>query len=87
MFGQPWGQKIQKPLAGRLLSFFLGGSIMTCITFFSVKQNVKDIFFDGHRRKEQQKEIDISKSINFEDIIENELDFHGYGTANIEIQQ
>ena len=60
---------------------------MTCITFFSVKQNVKDIFFDGHRRKEQQKEIDISKSINFEDIIENELDFHGYGTANIEIQQ
>ena len=24
---------------------------------------------------------------SFEDIIENELDFHGYGTAKIEIQQ
>ena len=31
--------------------------------FFSVKQNVKDIFIDGHKRKEEQKESDISKSI------------------------
>ena len=31
--------------------------------FFSVKRNVKDIFIDGHRRKEQQKESDILKSI------------------------
>ena len=36
---------------------------MKCITFFSVKQNVKDIPIDGHRRKEQQKERHISKSI------------------------
>ena len=28
--------------------------------FFSVKQNVKDIFIDDHRRKEQRKERDIS---------------------------
>ena len=31
--------------------------------FFSVKQNFKDIFIDGYRKKEQQKESDISKSI------------------------
>ena len=31
--------------------------------FLSVKQNVKDVFIDGHRRKEQQKEIYILKSI------------------------
>ena len=31
--------------------------------FFSVKQNTKDNFIDGHRRKEKQKECDISKSI------------------------
>ena len=43
--------------------FFCGGSIMTCITSFQQKQNVKDIFIDGHRRKEQQKDSDISKSI------------------------
>ena len=66
--------------------------------FFSVKQNVKDILIDGHRRKEEQKESDIYrnrlKKLNFENlgitsqvIIENELDFHGYGTAKIEIQQ
>ena len=30
---------------------------------FSVKQNVKDDFIDGHRRTEQQKESDILKSI------------------------
>ena len=28
--------------------------------FFSVKQNVKDIFIDDHRGKEQRKERDIS---------------------------
>ena len=27
------------------------------------------------------------KKLNFEDIIENELDVHGYDTAKIEIQQ
>ena len=48
--------------------------------FFSVKQNVKDIFIEGHRRKKQQKERDISKSIE-------KVKFHGYGTAKIEIQQ
>ena len=31
--------------------------------FFPVKQNVKSILIDGYRRKEQQKESDISKSI------------------------
>ena len=31
--------------------------------FFSIKKNLKDIFIDGQRRKEQQKESDISKSI------------------------
>ena len=31
--------------------------------FFSLKQNVEGIFIDGHRRKEQQKESDILKSI------------------------
>ena len=62
--------------------------------FFSLKQNVKDILINGHRRKEQQKESDISKSIEkvkpsikpLRDIIETELDFHGYGTAKIESQ-
>ena len=43
--------------------------------FFSVKQNVKDIF------------IDIFFDKTFEDIRENELDFHDYGTAKIEFQQ
>ena len=36
------------------------GSIMTSIT---LKQNVKHIFIDGHRRKEKQKESEILKSI------------------------
>ena len=55
--------------------------------FFSVKQNVKYIFIDGHRRKEHQKESDISKSIEkvklktFKKLIENEFDFYGYDTA------
>ena len=31
--------------------------------FLSVNQNVKDIFIDVQRRKKQQKEKDISKSI------------------------
>ena len=61
---------------------------------FSVKQkdifkDVKDIFIDGHRREEQQKDSRL-KNLNFdktfEDITENELDFYGYGTAKIEIQ-
>ena len=31
--------------------------------FFSVKQNIKDIFIESHRRKGQQKESNISKSV------------------------
>ena len=49
---------------------------------------------DGNRKTEQQKESHILKSIEklnfdktFEDLIENELEFHGYGTGKIEIQQ
>ena len=38
------------------------GDIMTYY-FFSVKQNVKDILIEDHRRKEQQQESEISKSI------------------------
>ena len=68
----------------------MGEEVSWPVLLFSVKQNVKYI-----RRKEQQKESDISKSIEkklnfdktFENIIENELDFHGYSTAKIEIQQ
>ena len=68
----------------------MGEEVSWPVLLFSVKQNVNYI-----RRKEQQKESDISKSIEkklnfdktFENIIENELDFHGYSTAKIEIQQ
>ena len=68
----------------------MGEEVSWPVLLFSVKQNVKYI-----RRKEQQKESDISKSIEkklnfdktFENIIENELDFHGYSTAKMEIQQ
>ena len=68
----------------------MGEEVSWPVLLFSVKQDVKYI-----RRKEQQKESDISKSIEkklnfdktFENIIENELDFHGYSTAKIEIQQ
>ena len=62
--------------------------------FFPVKQNVKNIFIDGHRRKEQKKTVIFRnqlKKLNFdqtfENIKENELDFHGHGTAKIEMQQ
>ena len=66
--------------------------LATIYYFFSVKQNVKDIFIDSHRTKGQQKASNILISIklfdkNFEDIIENEVNFHDYGTAEIEIQQ
>ena len=55
---------------------------------FSIKQNVKDIFADGHSKKKVifqnwSKKLKFYKT--FEDIIENELDFHGYGTPKIEI--
>ena len=68
----------------------MGEEVSWPVLLFSVKQNVKYI-----RRKEQQKESDISKSIEkklnfdktFENIIENEFDSHGYSTAKIEIQQ
>ena len=43
--------------------YFLGGWVLQCDYFFSVKQNVKDIFVDGHRRKEWQEETNISKLI------------------------
>ena len=57
--------------------------------FFSVKQNVKDIFTDGHSKKKaifgnRLKKLNFYKT--FENIIENVLDFHGYGTPKIEIQ-
>ena len=57
--------------------------------FFPVKQNVKDIFIGGHRKNKQQKVIfqNRLKKLNFKDIIENELDFHGYMNAKSEIQQ
>ena len=68
----------------------MGEEVSWPVLLFSVKQNVKYI-----RRKEQQKESDISKSIEkklnfdkpFENFIENEFDFPGYSTAKIEIQQ
>ena len=55
--------------------------------FFFSKTECQRYFHGWSQKKGTTKESDISKSINFEDIIENELDFHGYGTANIEIQQ
>ena len=61
------------PLCFYLFIYFFycgGGGVGDYDLLFSVKENVKDIPTDGNRRKEQQK---------------NEVDFHGYGTANIEI--
>ena len=59
----PWQQKIHKLLAIFFLFSFLWRSIVICISFFSARQNVKDILIDNHKRKKQQKESDISKSI------------------------
>ena len=42
---------------------------------FSVKQNVKDDFIDGHRRTEQQNKSDILKSIEKVKLLQN---FWGY---------
>ena len=64
MFCQMWWQKIRKSLIGwPLSSVFFFFKHYDMHYFFSVKQNVKYIFIDGHRRKEHQKESDISKSI------------------------
>ena len=55
-----------KHLLGRPFSVFFfwgGGGHFDMYYFFPVKQNVKSILIDGYRRKEQQKESDISKSI------------------------
>ena len=38
---------------------------------FSVKQNVKDDFIDGHRRTEQQNKSDILKSIEKVKLLQN----------------
>ena len=62
MFCQQWRQKIHNALVMSALSIFLRGEHYD-MYFFSVKQNVKDIFIVGHRRKAQEKESDISKSI------------------------
>ena len=40
-----------------------GGRHYDMYYFFSVKQNVKDILIEDHRRKEQQQKSEISKSI------------------------
>ena len=72
------------------LSAFIVFWALWHVLFFLVKQNVKDIFINGHRTKKQQKKVTFRnrlKKLNFdktfEDIIENELDFHGYGTAKL----
>ena len=47
-----------------LFYFFLEGEHYDIMYyFFSVKQNIKDIFIESHRRKRQQKESNISKSV------------------------
>ena len=58
------------------------------------KTKVKNIFIEGHRTNEQQKKVIFRNRLNklnfdktFEDIIESELDFHGSGAAEIEVQQ
>ena len=43
--------------------YFWGREHYDMYYLFSIKQNVKDIFIYGNRIKEQQKESDISKSI------------------------
>ena len=54
----------ENPQAFSREAFFGGGGEHYDLNyFFSVKQNVKDIIIDGHRRKEQQKESNILKSI------------------------
>ena len=54
--------------------------------FFSVKPNVKDIFIDKKKLifRNRLKKLNVDKT--FEDTIENELDFHDYGTVKIEVQ-
>ena len=47
-------------LNGRSLSIFLWGEHYD-MKLFSLKQNVEDIFIDGHRRKERQKQSYFSK--------------------------
>ena len=56
-------QNPKNPLAGRPLSIFFSEEHYDMYYFFPLEQNVKNIFVDGHRRKEQQKESNISKSI------------------------
>ena len=55
--------------------------------YFSVKQNVEDIFIMVviEERNNKKKVISWNRLKNLtEDIIENELDFNGYGTAKID---
>ena len=95
MFCQPWRQKTHKLLAGR--SFFSRGecewggvglgALWLILLLFSKRKCQRVIY--GHIRKEQQKEIfrNRLKKLNFEDIIENKLDFYGNVTTKIEIQR
>ena len=77
--------KIRKPFVERSLSIFLGGgvSIMTCITSFQENKMSKIFSLTVIEKRNNKKELIFRnrlKKLNFdktfEDIIENELDFH-----------
>ena len=50
------------------------------LTVIEESNNKKNVIF-----RNSLKRLNFNKT--FEDITENELDFHGYGTAKIDIQQ
>ena len=50
------------------------------LTVIEESNNKKNVIF-----RDSLKGLNFNKT--FEDITENELDFHGYGTAKIDIQQ
>ena len=51
--------------------------------FFSVKQNFKDISLTVIEERNSKKIKTSNFNKTFEDIIENELDFHGYSTGKM----
>ena len=55
--------------------------------FFLVKNKVKEKRSNKKKETFQDRLKKLNFDKNFEDIIGNEIDFHGYGTAKIEIQQ
>ena len=73
-----------------LLWMFVRSGFLSAFIVFWALWHVLDIFINGHITKKQQKKVTFRnrlKKLNFdktfEDIIENELDFHGYGTAKL----